>query len=156
MEFDSKAFMRQQFQPRQEAVEVESLSRWFNKKDDEKCTWTVRGLTASELSKTLEASSRVKSIETIIKSISNSQETINELKGVIGIGTETPADIVKRLDQLVICSVDPVIELNVAVKLAETFPIEFYLITNKIVMLTGLGMDIKKPVDSGKIQLSET
>jgi cellobiose-specific phosphotransferase system component IIB len=155
MGFDPKAFMRQQFEPRQEAVEVAALADWFKSKDGDKCLWTVRGMTASELAKTMEAATKAKNFDSVIQAIGNSKETIKEIKAALGVGDDTPADIVKRLEQLTICSVDPVIELNVAVKLAETFPIEFYTLTNKIVMLTGMGMDTKKPQGSGETQPSE-
>jgi len=156
MEFDAKAFMRQQFQPRQESVEVPGLADWFKGNGDEPCIFTVRGMTSSELARTHEAVAKVKNFDSVIQAISNSKETVKELKAALGVSDDTPADIVKRLEQLVICSVSPKIEIQVAVKLAEAFPIEFYTLTNKIVMLTGMGMDIKKPQGSGATQPSGT
>ena len=151
MAFKSKDFLKAEFQPRTAEVAVQSLAEWF----DDKPLWTVRGATASEVAKMLEASDKHKNIDSIIKAISASQDKVNELKKAIGIANDTPADIIKRLEQLVMCSVDPVVDLPVAVKLAETYPIEFYILTNKITELTGLGMDGKKSKASGKIQKSE-
>jgi len=142
MAFNTDGFMRQQFEPRTAAIDVPSLSAWFD--EGEKPAWTVRGMTANELAKALDSSSKSKNLDAVIRAIGNSKQTIEELRAVLGMSEDTPADIIKRLEQLAMCSVAPKIELNVAVKLAETFPIEFYQITNKISELTGLGMDLKK------------
>lgn len=147
MSFDVQKFMRTQFEPRIEIVDVPTLKEWFN--DEPK--WKVRGQTASEIAKSFESAGRNKNLDSIIKAISNSQEQVNELKHAIGLSDNVPDDIVKRLEQLVFCSVDPVVDMPAAVKLAETFPVEFYTLTNKIVELTGLGMNVPKLKASGKI-----
>lgn len=154
MPFDSKAFMRTLFVPREEAIKLPALKDWFG--DDDECLWTVRGMTGSELARTLDAANKIKNMDAVIKAIGNSQETIRELKIALGMGDDTPADIAKRLEQLTVCSVEPKLEITVAVKLAEAFPVEFYMLTNKIVELTGLGMDVKKPPASGLTTASAT
>jgi hypothetical protein len=85
-------------------------------------------------------------LSAIIEAISNSAGSakVKELKDAIGIGEETPVDLQKRLQQLVMGSVDPVIDEATAAKLAKTFPIEFYTLTTKVSELTGLGLDAKK------------
>jgi hypothetical protein len=98
----------------------------------------------------MDAGSKHKNMDAIIKAIAANQNQVNELKKAIGVETDTPAAIINRLEQLVQCSVDPVITLDVAVKLAEARPIEFYQLTNEILRLTGLGMDVKKPKASGE------
>jgi hypothetical protein len=60
-------------------------------------------------------------------------------------GKETPGEIAKRLEMLAMASVEPAISLQVAVKLAENFPVEFYQLTNEITELTGMGFDLVKP-----------
>lgn len=155
MDFDAKAFMRQEFEQRLEAVAVPALAQWF-KGDDGDCAWTVRGMTASELAKANDAASKQKSLDSVIQAIGNSKQTIKELQAVLGMSDETPAEIAKRLEQLVCCSVEPKCDYPLAVKLANTFPVEFYMLTNKIVMLTGMGMDVKKPQRSGAKATSET
>ena len=71
------------------------------------------------------------------------KEAVTEMLG----GTmSVPVDTQKRILHLVKGSVDPKIDESVAVKLSETFPIEFLVLTNKILELTGLGQTaIKKP-----------
>ena len=152
MGFNQSAFMKQQFEPRTAKVEVPALAKWFGK--DDALVWEVRGQTASELAQANEASSSQKSLTNIIQAIGSNAAQIDELKKTLGIAKdEVPADIIKRLSQLTTCSIDPEIDHTTGVKLAETFPVEFYIITNKITELTGLGMDVavKKQKGSGKI-----
>jgi hypothetical protein len=64
---------------------------------------------------------------------------------VLGLIKDTPGEIAKRLEMLVMGSVAPAVSLPVAVKLAEAFPIEFLQLTNEISDLTGRGADLVKP-----------
>jgi len=148
MAFNQQAFMKAQYQPRTADVDVPSLAAYFD--DEEKPVWTVKGQTASDVAKAIEAAAKNNNISSIIEAIGKSNVQVDELKKAIGISDDTPQDIVKRLEQLTQCSVSPAIDLSCAVKLAESHPIEFYILTNKIVELTGMGMDLKKPKASGK------
>lgn len=153
MAFDAKKFMQSQFVPRTARVPVPGLADWFGK--DEKPEWEVRAQTANEMALAIDAGSKTKNIDSIIKAIAANSDQVAELQKAIGISKETHADIVKRLEMLVQCSVEPVITLDVAVKLAETRPIELYTLTNQILHLTGQGMDVKKSKPSGKATKSE-
>jgi len=140
--FDEKAFMRAKFQPRIDEVHVPGLKAFFD--NDDAWIWRVRNLTGDELAKSMEASARQKGIDTIIKALANQSAQIDEIRASLGIGDDVSVELAKRLEQLVIASVQPVIDKPVAVKLAENYPIEFYQLTNKIIELTGLGADLKK------------
>jgi transcription antitermination factor NusA-like protein len=140
--------MATKFEARTESIKVAALSDFFGESDP---VWVVRGLTASELARTIEASSKHKSIDQVIKAIGQNDASIAELREALGISDDTPQDIAKRLEQIVIASVEPKIDITNAVKMAECFPVEFYQITNTIVMLTGLGMDVKKLQPSGTV-----
>lgn len=148
MAFDKAAFMRQTFEPRIATIDLPALKLWFDGKNTE---WKVRGQTASEMARSFDSANKAKNLESIINAISHSENQVKELKKAIGISDDVPDDIIKRLEQLVSCSVEPVCDMPLAVKLAETFPIEFYQITNKIVELTGQGMNVPKQKSSGKI-----
>lgn len=152
MAFNTRNFLNAQFEQRTNSLKLPALATWF----DGDPVWVVRGLTSSELAKTLDAANRQKSIDAIIKSIAQNENMIDELRQTLGISDDTPQDIIKRLEQLTVASVEPKIDFSVAVKLAETFPIEFYQLTNAIVMLTGMGMDLKKSPPSGTTTQSET
>jgi len=153
MAFNSQKFMSTQFVPRTARVDVPGLSDWFDAGDAP--VWTVRGQTANEVASSIDAGSKHKNIGTIIQAIAANADQVAELQKAIGISKDTHADIVKRLEMLVTCSVEPTITLDVAVKLAETRPIDFYTLTNKILVLTGDGMDIKKSKASGAATKSE-
>lgn len=148
MSFNQQAFMKAQYQPRTADVDVPGLAAYFE--GEENPVWTVKGQTASEVAKAIEAATKNKNISSVLEAIGSSKIKVDELKEAIGISDDTPRDIVKRLEQLAQCSVSPEIDLSCAVKLAESHPIEFYILTNKIVELTGLGMDLKKPKTSGE------
>lgn len=148
MPFDSAQFMKDKFESRTSQIPVPGLADWFG---DDDPLWTVRGQTANEVAFILEAKEKkYKNVDAIIKAIGSNADQINDLKAAIGVDYKTtPDEIVKRLEQLVQCSVEPVIKMEVAVKLAQTRPIEFFQLTNEITRLTGLGMDLKKSKASG-------
>lgn len=152
MPFNSKTFMSAQFEPRTARVEVSGLADWFD--EGEPPIWVVRGQTANEIALSLDASAKHKNIDTIIKALAANSDKVAEMKKALGIESNTPGEIIKRLEQLVQCSVEPVITLDIAVKLGETRPIEFYQLTNEILRLTGLGMDVKKSKASGVMKAS--
>ena len=149
MAFDSKAFMAARFEPRTEALAVPGLAAWFG---DDQPVWTVRGQTANEIAKANNAADKHKAIDSIVKAIAAESDKVAAIKAQLGIDGNTPGEIIKRLEQLVMCSVEPVITLDIAVKLAESRPVEFYILTNKIVELTAMGMDVKKSRGSGARQ----
>ena len=143
MGFQADRFERAQFEPRRASVKVEALAAFFG--EGEPAVWEVRGLSATELHRALEASRRQDSIESIVKAIAASGDQAEAMRRALGLSKDTPGEIAKRLELLVMGSVAPVIELPVAVKLAGAFPIEFLSITNTISELTGKGFDLVKP-----------
>ena len=149
MAFDIKAFMAARFEPRTESVAVPGLDAWFI---DEDPVWIVRGQTANEIAKANNAAEKHKAIDSIVKAIAAESDKVAAIKAQLGIDGNTPGEVIKRLEQLVMCSVEPVITLDIAVKLAESRPVEFYILTNKIVELTAMGMDVKKSRGSGARQ----
>jgi hypothetical protein len=99
----------------------------------------------SELHTALEAEKRQSSIDSIVKAIATKADQANAIRQALGISGDTPGEIAKRLEILVSGSVAPRVDLAAAVKLAEAFPIEFLMLTNKISELTGQGADLVKP-----------
>jgi len=150
MAFNKTAFLKQEFKQRIEEVKVPSLASFFEGEP----LWRIRGQTGEELARMLDLETTQQSLSQIVEALGNSQEVTAELREVLGTGTNVPFDLVKRINQLVVCSLTPEIDQHTAVKFAECYPIEFYLLTNKITALTGLGMEIavKKPDPSGNIQ----
>ncbi len=150
MSFDAKKFLKTKFTPRMEEVPVPDLAAFFP--DGAKPVWKVRGLTGQELGRANEAAERNKNIAAIIEGIASgaAKEQTDAVKDLLGVGGQAPQDVAKRLEHLVIGSVDPKCTPDVAVRLCETFPVEFFQITNRIVQLTGQGQMPGKQQASGE------
>lgn len=154
-DFNKNRFIKQKFEQRTESVSVPALAEWFD--GDDPFEWVVRNLTGNEMSASQEASAKNKNIAALIEALvtSGQDEKVKALRAIIGIADDVSSDLAKRLEMIVYGSVKPEIEMDVAVKLAENFPVEFMQITNKITILTGQGALAVKPKPSGKIQPSE-
>ena len=154
MGFDTKKFQKAKFIHRTEDVPVPDLKEWFG--PDEPAVWKVRGLEGSELGYVNETAQRNKNIGAILEGLisSDDQAKIQGVKDMLGMAGNTPEDIARRLEMLVIGSVDPKVEMDLAVKLCKVFPIEFFQLTNKITQLTGQGQTWGKQKGSGEIRES--
>ena len=150
--FDVNKFLNSNLSPRTERVSVSGLAPFFP--EGEEPLWEIRGLTASEIAKGNEAASKNKNVDSIVKAITSnsSNEKVKEFRKAFGVSDDVPADVVKRIEQLVMGSVSPSVDTQLAVKIADAFPIEFYDLTNKILRLSGMGMELamEKPVPSGE------
>jgi hypothetical protein len=153
MAFDQKLFMKTKFTAREEAVPVPELKVFFG---DEPAEWLVRGLTGVELGQANEAAEKNKSISAMIEGLmsSNKKETVEAVKKLIGTG-QTPQDVAKRIEMFIFGSVNPVADIELALKLCENYPVEFIQLTNKITQLTGKGRIPGKLQGSGVIPPSE-
>ena len=141
--FNTKGFMKASFTPRTEKVLVPALAHWFD--EGEEPEWIVRGISSSELAVCNEATKTATSVDSVLKAIANNADKVAEMRKTLGIYSgDVPNEVIKRLQQLVFASIEPKVEHDVAIKLAETNPIEFFILTNKIIVLTGLGMDLAK------------
>jgi len=152
--FDVKAFNKVNLVPRTEKVEVPALAQWFG---DDEPEWEVRSLTFDELSKSDSASEKSKTLLKVVESLAggSDEDKARSLKDALGFGEDTPENTIKRIEHLTYGSVNPTVTTQTAVKLAESFPAEFMLITNKIVELTGLGRVPGKPKSSGRKRVSK-
>ena len=160
MAFDKNAFMQARFIPRTQAVPVPGLADFFPKEEIEEGEvqpvpqWIVRGMDANEFARCQEEADKRDKLGTLVQAISMSGPTsakVQKVREALGIvADEVPGEVAKRLEMLTIASIDPVIPIEVAVRVAETRPIEFYDLTNVIITLTGQGKDIeKKSIPSG-------
>ena len=153
MSFDSKKFMKTKFTPRTGDVPVPDMKEFFP--EGAEATWKVRGLTGQELGRANDAADRNKNIGAILEGLAGAaaKEKAESLKQLLGIGV-VPQDIAKRLEHMVVASVDPVCTLDLAVRVCEVFPIEFFQITNKIIELTRPGQLPGKQQPSGETEKS--
>jgi hypothetical protein len=155
MAFNEKKFMKTNFQPRTKKVPVPDLVEFF----DEGTTpeFEVRGLTGPELARTHEAVAKHRDISKLINGLLSGQsgEKIEAIRAALCIDDDVPSEIAKRLEMITIASVNPQITLETAVKLCDTYPIEFYEITGAIINLTGKGQEPGKSKPSGTTPVSK-
>lgn len=139
MAFDKDKFLQTSFKHRTDPVPVPDMAEFFA--EGSKAEWIVRGMTGQEVGRCAEAATKREAINLLVSGLMSTvtQETVEAAKDVLGIGKDTPVDIAKRIEHLVTASVDPVCDLDLAVKVCEAYPIEFYQITNRIMELTGKG-----------------
>ncbi len=142
MGFDVEKFARAELPPRTAVVPVPALAVFFGA--DEAPEWHVRGLSAVELHRALEAGKRQGAVESIVQALAKSGDQVAAVRKALGLSADTPGEIAKRLEMLVMGSTAPAIDLPVAVKLASAFPVEFMQLTNEITALTGQGADLGK------------
>lgn len=156
MAFNLQKFQSTKFTPRTAEVEVKDLAGWFAEGDAP--VFTVRGLTGTELAMVNEAVARNRSRAAIAEGLLSKDQTaqISAVRELLGVGCSVPDDLAKRLEMLVLASVAPKFDQPGAVRLAETFPVEFYSLTNKITELTGQGQDPGKPKPSSESQTSSS
>lgn len=137
--FDIEKFQTTKFKDRTEDVKVPRLKAFFG---DDEPVWKIRGLTGLESAVAKQAVQDNKNIDAVLTAIGSRVkgdivEGVKELAGLSG--EKVPDELVQRYSWLKQGSVDPVCDQDTAMRLAENFPEEFYLITNKIMQLTGAG-----------------
>lgn len=150
MGFDSRGFLGAALSARTEDVRVPDLAPWFGESEP---VWTVRGLDANEIVRSDAAKTRLTRESALAEALRSGGrlEIVREVQEALG---RTPADVepdtARRIEILCAGSVDPACDMETAVKLAATFPVVFFQLTNAILTLTGRGSDAeKKPRSSG-------
>lgn len=150
---DLQKFLQAALAPRQAVVPVPELAAWFGA--DAPAQWTVRGLSAAELSRANEAAEGgLDKARAMVAALAGDGDKAAAIRSALGLSAEdVPADISRRIDMLATGSVQPVLGVDgrdVAVKLAEAYPTTFYQLTNTIINLTGQGAEPGKLPRSGQ------
>jgi hypothetical protein len=139
---DLTKFEQTSFKDRTEAVPVAELKAFFE--EDEKPIWTIKGLTAQELSivtNAVAANAGREKLMTAITSGSSEEkvDAIRQAMSILKVSDNIPDDLCKRHITVVMGSVDPVCSEEMAVKIGTNFPTILYQLSQKIYALTGLG-----------------
>ena len=148
MGFNADRFQAAEFTARTETVVVPQLADFFD--DGQAPEFVVRGLSASELHRAIEAGTRQNGIEMVVKAIASQKDQVALIRKALGMSADTPGEIAKRMEMLVQGCVSPTLTHAAVAKLAEVCPIEFYDISNKITALTGQGGSRVKPPPSSQ------
>jgi len=148
--FNADLFNSAQIALRQKTIEVPQLSDFFKGKPE----WVVRGMTGEEVALVNESQERSRNLENLVDAIASSgsgKRVTDGIKNALGLGDEVPADITRRIEMLILGSVKPVCDREMAIRLSTFFPTVFYDLTNTILTLSGEGGDIVgKPQSSTK------
>lgn len=149
--FNPTAFMKSNLTPRTAEVLLPSLITWFDhdkdiEEKDKKATFKVKGLSGHEMALVYQAAEDNKKLDTAATVLANGNTVaLAQMRESMGLNaTDTPESLVKRLKMLQLGSVEPKFDNITAVKLAQSFPMEFYELTNLITQQTGMGYDVKK------------
>jgi hypothetical protein len=140
MPFDSRGFQSTNFIPRTAAVSVPDLKQWFP--EGEAPEFKVRGLNGYERARCVEGPDlQAKIIEAIRGLLSSRDKDVAAaIMETIGANPgRVPKETAIRLSMFEIGCVDPVGSMDLAIKVCTAFPIEFQIITDKILELTGAG-----------------
>lgn len=158
MPFDSRAFKATKFEDRTQGVPVPDLAAYFG--EGEKPVWTVRQLSGFEVGQAKQAQVKRRNREALLTVLERDGATAQEASVAFAeLSKLGPAyksgDIGERLEWLVMASVEPTCDLDMALKLCKAKPTVFYDLTTRILQLTGLGMQEAKPDSSIKMTGSE-
>lgn len=142
--FNVEKFMKAKYSQRTQDVSMPNLAEFFG--PDEKPVFKVRALEGEELGRVNEASTKLKHLAEIAAGLlsDSAKDNIEAIREGLGITTDLPADIARRLTMLEIACVKPKIKLEVAVKLCKVAPVDFFHVTNIIKDLTGQGSSLGK------------
>lgn len=155
MAFDVGRYMAENFKPRETKVPVPELKNWFEKGDEP--VWTVRGLTGIEIAKANEVAAKRSLSTAILEGLltmkgSEVKEAITKL---VGRGDEIPEKVAMQIEHLVIGSVDPPCDEDLALRVNKTYPTVFLSLCQNILLLSGQGMSPGKSKPFGATKKSK-
>lgn len=153
--FDSIMFRQAQFNPRRATVTLPAMACFFEAGDAP--DFVVRQLTGYELAKCQEAVSMNRGVSALVAGLvgDDNAEKIEQIRKTLGVSDSVPDEIAKRIEMLVIASVEPAMDREMVVKLCANFPVEFYQLTTEITRLTGEGAELGELRVSGAETISD-
>lgn len=154
MAFDVQKYLKTKFERRTEDFPVPALKDWFD--EGSPVVWTVQGLTGMEIGRANEAAKKQNVSTAMLEGLLSMRapEIKDSVKALLGQTEIAPEDYARRIEHLMVGSVNPKCDLDLALQLCKAHPVTFLEITNQIVKLTGMGMEPGKQKPSGKIQKS--
>lgn len=148
MPIDSTAFLETSFVPREAEIPVPGLQPWSD--DGGVPVWKVRGLTGQQWWKCKESVDNRKDIVSVISNFigGDSNEVTAALKE--RFCSESASDLAFRIEILILASIDPVCNREMAAKVCKYCLAEFKMVTEEIIKLSWQGHLPGKPKPSGE------
>lgn len=157
MSFDLEKFDKAQFKSRTDTVPVPELQAFFAKDTKpEDMVFKIRNLEATEVTAANDSFEKARKLEKFLEQVASPDQN-EQVKGLVqamGFEKGTTPDLAKRFDLFHFGCVEPKFTRTQAVRFAKHFPGQFYVITNAVWRLTGLGSDPGKLPGSGETQES--
>lgn len=152
MGFDLKKFEKTKFVERTDTVKIkgEPLKAMFA--DGDTPEFTVRGLTGEEMARCNEAQSRQKKMSDVAEAMAGEggAERVQAIRESMGLSQgDVPADLARRIEMLCHGCVDPKLDLMAAKKVFKVSTVDGYDLSNKILHLSGQGMQVGERKASG-------
>jgi len=143
MPFDAIQFRRAPYAVRTATVRIEELRPWFSGADPD---FIVRGLTGIELAQITEALANGGARAELIESLLNGGEADRVLAILreFGLSDDVPAELCRYHELIIRGTVEPVIDRETSVFLAERYPVDHKALAMAILRLTGQGQISKK------------
>lgn len=140
--FDANKFKQTELKQRTSAVPVPLLKDFFTTKDEP--TWTVRALSGEDVAIMNEAQKRNQAMESLIgAAVSASMaDKADAIKSMMGLGDNLPDDTARRIEALILGSVEPICDRELAVKISVYFPTDFINLSEEIFKLSGQGGEV--------------
>jgi len=157
MGFDAAKFAAADWQRRVIEIPVPALKDFFGK--DEKPIWKIHSLEGKEVAQAKHAKERnirVKAaVEKFSEMLSQDPKKIKKTIGDIFGNIESDSDIAWRSELMILASIEPKVDYSTIAQINKYQSETFYLITNKILELIGLGFEPGKLKPSGGTKKSK-
>lgn len=156
MAFDAERFNAAPSTLRTARYRIEALREFFGGEDP---VFELRQLTGEELAVCHEAAKTNRDVTEIISGLmsGDSKEKVQSVLAAIGRGShQVPDEHAKRIEMLILGSVEPKLDRTTVVRIGKLFPVDFMVLTNMISGLSGQGAILGESSGSGIPQPSES
>ena len=151
MGLDVKKLQKQRFEKRTKIIPVPRLKDWVKNGGDP--TWTIESLGTKEIWRAEVAASEESrnAVTQLSEALAGSDigEAAEAVKALVGVSTDIPEHLAKRIFLLTYASIDPVCDLTTAGIICDHFPTDFLAITQEILNISGQGSKKKESKPSG-------
>lgn len=139
MSFDTKAFTKAQFTPREGELRLPALAPFFD--EGEEPVFRVRMLDALELHNCRADSMRGKLMAEVVGKLAagSDKEKAQAILDGLGIADDDPPELAQIYSHVEHGLLEPQLTRHQIIRLGQAFPIELNLINRKILELTGQG-----------------
>ena len=161
MTFNTKKFKTAVYSERTEEIKVDQLKDFFTAK--EKPIWVIRAIEGEELYKIRAAVERARDTETVLSQLlsGTAKQKAAAALQTLGLGDDQPEEHIRRLHTLYYGSAEPNLRedpegFEVCKKIAAKHGTLFDNLTNRIMILTGMGFKLGESIASGTTKKSKT